>query len=102
MNPRAPKPLAHNSFNEPFNKAYNKKYRNGMELPSGERTGYDVIDWSGTNQQVPRELRCALCKSEIARLSTGEFVCTNHECFNYGEEEEEEEDNEDCLCSGSV
>jgi hypothetical protein len=87
MNPRTPKPLAHNSFNEPFNHGYSKEYRKG----------YDMIDWSGTNQKVPRELRCALCKSPLIQLSTGEIVCTNHECFNFGEEEEEDESTDSSM-----
>lgn len=87
MNPRTPKPLAHNPLNEPFNKAYSKEYR----------MGYDKIDWSGTNQQVPRELKCALCKNSLLQLSTGEFVCTNHECFNFGEEVEEDESDDSTM-----
>ena len=85
---QAPKLLAHNSFNEPFNKAHSKEYRKGYDM---------IIDWSGTNQKVPRDLKCVLCQSEIVQLSTGELVCSNAECFNHGEEEVEYESDDPAM-----
>lgn len=97
---RRPRPLAHNSFKEPFNQGYSKEYRHGIDLPSGGRTGYDSVNWgpdfSGTNGRYPRDTtqyvtECAVCGRKLVFLETHQgWYCSNPECINYREEEDEE------------